>query len=467
MNFMMIELLSGFSNKERRTKMGRISWSKNMLLLGLLCLAFWSVGCSSGGGNTGDGSGTETPPVNPGEFQNLPLKSSIDGVQPLTGLVLWSNHDQASTASIQLEYCYVGYNQIVKTGRHDYNWNAVETLLNGAKSRKHQMVIRFYDTYPGKGPDGDWSVAGRTSVPDYIKNLSNYHETSGNVEGEKCSFPDWSNSEYQAFINDFFTEFAARYDNDPRLAYLEVGFGLWAEYHIWVPGISLGQNFPSIAFQTQFVNLMQNTYKNLRWMVSIDAADTQNTPLVSLRNSAGFGLFDDSFLCKNHASENERNFAAFGMDRYKTAPVGGEISYYNDNDQRNALSPNGPNGISFETMAGQFHISFMIGNDQPQYQTMDRIKQAGMATGYRFKITSYRSSPTQTLIKVKNVGIAPLYYDAYLTVNSKKATTSLKYLQPGAEKEYLIDVAATVDSKVAIQCDRLVPGQKIEYEADL
>jgi hypothetical protein len=118
-------------------------------------------------------------------------------------------------------------------------------------------------------------------------------------------------------------------------------------------------------------------------------------------------------------------------------------------------------------MAKQFHISFMIGNDQPQYQTMDRIKQAGMATGYRFKVTSFMCSTTQALVKVKNVGIAPLYYDAYVTVDGKRAATSLKYLQPGVEQEYLIDVAATVASQVAIQCDRLVPGQTIEYEADL
>ena len=33
-------------------------------------------------------------------------------------------------------------------------------------------------------------------------------------------------------------EFAARYDDDPRIAFLQVGFGLWGEYHIYDPGES-------------------------------------------------------------------------------------------------------------------------------------------------------------------------------------------------------------------------------------
>lgn len=467
-----------------------------LLFVSLATISLYAMGCSSGGsggsvpatpqvtssGNTSssptatpqvtsssDTSPTPTPTSTPTstDFKNLALKSSITRVQPLTGLVLWANHEKANSTAIQLEYTYVGYSEVVKNSRTDYNWGVIETLLNNARNHQHQAVLRFYDTYPGKGPDGNWSVAGRTSVPDYIKKLSDYKETSGSVEGEACSFPDWTNPEYQTFVKAFFTAFAAKYDNDPRLAYLEVGFGLWAEYHIWQPGIVLGKNFPSKDFQTQFANLMQSNFHNLRWMISIDAADTANTPMVGLKDSVNFGLFDDSFLQAQHATENAVNFKAFSLDRYQKAPVGGEISYYTTNDQKNALSATGPNGVSFATLASQFHVSFMIGNDQPSYQTMDVIKQAGLATGYKFKITFYRSSATETRITVKNIGIAPLYYDAYLTVDGKKATASLKLLQPGVEKEYSVNTPATTGSVVAIQCDRLVPGQKIEYEASL
>lgn len=61
--------------------------------------------------------------------------------------------------------------------------------------------------------------------------------------------------------------------------------------------------------------------------------------------------------------------------------MGGELNYYTDHDQQHALDPEGPHGISFEQMAAQYHISYMIGNDQPEYQSMARIEEAGLSTG--------------------------------------------------------------------------------------
>lgn len=74
----------------------------------------------------------------------------------------------------------------------------------------------------------------------------------------------------------------------------------------------------------------------------------------------------------------------------------GELNYYTQKDQRSALDPiTGPNGVSFENRAAQYRVSYMNGNDQPDYVAMARIKEAGMATGYRFRITRLESS-TQT-----------------------------------------------------------------------
>ena len=91
-------------------------------------------------------------------------------------------------------------------------------------------------------------------------------------------------------------ELTARYDADPRLAFLQVGFGLWAEDHVYDPGERLA------------------------------------------------------------------------------SPVGGELSYYTDYDQEHALDlPDGPHGVAFETLAAEYNVSYMIGNDQPDYQSWARI----------------------------------------------------------------------------------------------
>jgi len=99
-------------------------------------------------------------PVDPPEaFAPIHLHSRVDSVQPMTGIVLWSDSEHNSSEAIQLEYAYWGYNRIVSaTGA--YNWNALDQWLEQIAGRGHQAVLRFYFVYPGFV----------TTVPDSIKN---------------------------------------------------------------------------------------------------------------------------------------------------------------------------------------------------------------------------------------------------------------------------------------------------------
>lgn len=391
------------------------------------------------------------------EWWDVPIESSISDVQPMTGIVFWSDSHHNAADTIQLEFSYMLYNDIVRK-KGEYNWAKVENVLDDAASRGHQAILRFRYTYPGE----------KTGVPDYIKNSSGYNETKGISEGLVTYFPDWSFKELENFTLEFYTRFAQRYDNDPRIAFLQVGFGLWAEYHIYDGPMILGKTFPSLDFQKRFFRHLENEFRELHWSISIDAADGDTTPFAS--NPAlldiAFGLFDDSFLHKNHHKYNAACFAFFGKNRCRRSPIGGELSYYSDYDQEHALDKNGPYGISFEELSKKYHVSYMIGNDQPDYQPLSRIKEAGMATGYRFRITSFKASASAAKVRVKNAGIAPFYYDAYVTVNGVAAEKSLRLLLPGEEKEYLI-ASGGQNPALAIHCDRLVPGQSIGFEADL
>ena len=390
-------------------------------------------------------------------FRAIPLKSAITQVQPMTGIVFWADSDDNRTAAIQLEYSYMRYSDIVSQ-RSAYRWSAVEKKLNAISRRGHQAILRFYFTYPGK----------QTAVPAYIKALPDYHETQGTSENKTTGFPDWSHPELKRFVKEFHTRFAARYDRDLRLAFVQAGFGLWAEYHIYDGPFKLGDTFPDKAFQTEFLNHLAVTYDETPWSISVDAADKQVTPIAG--NDAliklPFGLFDDSFLCKPHAKENEPNWNALDRSRYRREPAGGEFSYYTDRDQKLALAPNGPYGVSFEKSARSFHITYMIGNDQPEYQTMTRIKKASLACGYKFRITSFYASSDRSRVTVSNTGLAPIYRDAFIAVNGIRATTSLKLLAPG--KSATFEIPGGGDSPVlTIESDHLVPGQSIGFDADL
>jgi len=389
------------------------------------------------------------------DLQARPLKSQVTQVQPMTGLVLWDDSEHAATDAVQLEFFYLTYAALVpKPGEID--WRPIEKRLDAIKARKHQAIVRFHDTYVGK-PSG---------VPDYIRKLPDYRETTAKSEGKDTVFPDWSHPEMARFYIEFYSKVAEKYDRDPRIASIETGFGLWSEYHIYDGPMKLGGTFPSKEFQEKFLHHLAKTFKATPWMISIDAAAEETTPFASKRDliDLSFGVFDDSFLCKQHAKENAPNWAFFGRDRWRRAPAGGEFSYYTKDDQKNALAPKGPHGVPFEAAARDFHLSFIIASDQPEHQPMDRIRAAGMSCGYRLRVTEYRAGGGKSILALTDTGIAPIYHDAYVAVAGRRSTTSLKGLCPGESRR--CEVAAEGPA-VTIESDRLVPGQKMEFDADL
>jgi len=296
--------------------------------------------------------------------------------------------------------------------------------------------------------------------------LPDYRETKAKSEGKETAFPDWSHPEMARFYMEFYSKVAEKYDRDPRIASIETGFGLWSEYHIYDGPMKLGGTFPSKEFQEKFLHHLAKTFKATPWMISIDAAAEETTPFASKRDlvDLSFGVFDDSFLCKQHAKENAPNWAFFGRDRWRRAPAGGEFSYYTKDDQKNALAPKGPHGVPFEAAARDFHLSFIIASDQPEHQTMERIRAAGMSLGYRFRVTDYHAGGGKSILTLTNTGIAPVYHDAFVTVAGRRSTTSLKGLCPGESRR--CEVAAEGPA-VTIESDRLVSGQKMEFDADL
>ncbi|MDO6505821.1 hypothetical protein Q4506_02360 [Colwellia sp. 4_MG-2023] len=399
-------------------------------------------------------------------FRSIPLQSSIDRVQPMTGIVYWA--DNLTTLddlgdNVQLEYAYVIYADVVNE-KGMYDWTSIDSLLTNIEQRGHQAILRFRYTYPGKT---------QSSVPKYIETTPDYNSTIALVEGRNTYLPDWSFKGLEEFTLDFFSAFAKQYDNDPRIAFLQVGFGSYAEYHLYDGPVNLGQNFPSKAFQTDFLKHLHQEFKQLLWSFSIDAADHNYTPIAAAPDlqALNFGLFDDSFMHKMHSTSddeyNRANWLFFGENRYKTNPAGGEFSYYSDYDQMNVLNPNqGSYGKSFEYFASLYHISYIIGNNQSSYQTPSRIKDAAMATGYKFKVEAFASSSVASKVVIKNIGIAPIYYDAYATVNGVRSSASLKGLLPNESKVF--DVAIGGDNPIlTIESDRLVPGQIIQFDANL
>lgn len=407
-----------------------------------------------------NGSGEGSVPEQYVDFERVPLSSKIENVQPMTGIVLWTTKTHPILKQeLQLEFSYMLYNDICKE-KDVFDWTPMDELLDEVASRGNQLVVRFRYTYVGE----------ETSVPDYIKAMPEYEETIGESEGRETHFPDWRCEELQRFHNEFHKRFAERYDTDPRLAFVQTGFGLWAEYHIYDGPFILGRTFPSKEFQTEFFRNMQEWFHDTTWSISIDAADDTYAPfredesLLDLR----FGNFDDSFMCEDHDGYNRQSWRFFGEERYKTAPFGGEFSYYTDEDQEHALDPEGMHGRVFEDEVAYYHMTYINGNDQPSHQTPQRIKEASMSMGYKFTIRDYRIKDGVAAILVANTGVAPIYRDAYVALEGVRGDYNLRNLMPGEETWVEISSPDITSASVPeIACDHLVAGQKIEYNADV
>ncbi len=389
------------------------------------------------------------------DWQPFSIAPVADGVRPGCGLVLWDDHELVDTEAIQLEYSYLPYNAVATAAAPEqWHWAAIEDKLSATAARHHQLILRPYLVYPGQP----------AAVPAFVAASPGYQQRPGVSEKLPTGFPDWSNPVLQQFMLDFQREFSKRYDQDPRLAYVQVGFGLWSEYHIYDGPFKKGETFPDDTYQGQFLQEMAKCWIHTPWMISIDAADAEIAPVTQdpVLLALPFGCFDDSFLCKQHAQENAPNWLAMGAERWRKAPAGGEFSYYNKRDQKLALAEMGPHDERFEHAAQRFHLSFIIGSDQPQHAGMERVRAAGAALGYRFEIRRAEANGQSTRVVIANTGIAPAYQDIWPALGSVRSPVSLRELQPGEERT--CDIPTVADpSSFQLSADRLVPGQRIGF----
>ena len=426
----------------------------------LFFIAFVLVSCSCGE-NKQEPEGTEiqVDPVQENYGTRVALQSAITHVQPMTGIVLWNTSGSVKKSYVQLEYAYMLYSDVCKE-KDVYDWAPMDKLLKEAAARGHQVVVRFRYTYPG------YSCA----VPAYIKSWPGYEATNGKSENRNTEFPDWRCDELQRFHMEFHRLFAERYDKDPRLAFVEIGFGLWAEYHIYDGPCVIGRTFPSHDFQAQFLPKMDEWFQDTPWLFSIDASDSKYAPFHKQKDllNLHFGNFDDSFMCEDWDGYNWSGWSFFGKDRYKVGPAGGEFSYYSDYDQKHVLDKAGMYGRKFEDVVAKVHMSFIIGNDQPGKQSVERITEAAMSMGYRFEIRDFQVKAGEGVqVEIANVGVAPIYRDAFVAVEGVRGSFNLRTLMPGETKTFVIPCKATLASKPSIVCDHLVSGQEIQYQADI
>ena len=91
-----------------------------------------------------------------------------------------------------------------------------------------------------------------------------------------------------------------------------------------------------------------------------------------------------------------------------------------------------------------------------------------MSMGYKFEIKDFRVKGNEAAVLISNIGVAPIYRDAYVSVGGVKGSYSLQNLMPGEEVWIHVQGdGVSAQAVPAIECAHLVPGQKIEYKANI
>jgi len=88
--------------------------------------------------------------------------------------------------------------------------------------------------------------------------------------------------------------------------------------------------------------------------------------------------------------------------------------------------------------------------------------------GYKFRIRDFRVKDGKAALLVANVGVAPIYRDAWIAVDGTRSECNLAQLMPGNEIWIEVNASGIGPKSVpTIECDHLVTGQRICFEADI
>lgn len=313
-----------------------------------------------------------------------------------------------------LVYTYVSWKEIEPV-KGVFNWNIIETdnKFDYWHNNGKKVILRIVSDYP--------RASSHTDIPDWLYNEMSQDGTSYNSSDIGQGFsPNYNNSIFGANHQRLLKALAERYDNDPRVAFIQLGsLGHWGEWHTWPWSPSSGV-FPGIDIQNEYMQNYLDGFSNK--IISV------RRPFALARDNYT-GLFND-MLGEKYATNEFISWFNYGYvddqgksvhphmkDFWKYAPSAGEFAYGNatqyletstiDETLRQVKDSHtswlGPCSPPSELVAGC-----------PQQANLDKMLKT---MGYRFVLESmtYENQVKQgSNLKVdmvwKNKGVAPFYY---------------------------------------------------------
>jgi hypothetical protein len=326
-----------------------------------------------------DPDGAEVPPNDAMQvFRPRELsRSEAEIVNPMRGLYRWNNQEYAP----QPRPAYDSYERYawrdLEPWRGHYDFSVIERDLEAAQRAGRKHAIRIRAMIHGQGP----------VVPDYLV------EAMGRGWWSHGTYvPDWNDPDFVERMHALIAELGRRYNGDPRLAWVDVGFyGNWGEWHTWPLSYPAwnGAVDMSSANKRQIVDQMAAAFPSTRLIMGSEDEDTlvyalRKYPTMGWRrDSLGSWIFDENSTFRNLRQRSAEWDLV--MERWQTAPIISE--FISPNDQRD------PDVYRLaQQQADEYHVSLVSnGNTLPwnslSHSGRTALLDLGKQVGYRLVLS--------------------------------------------------------------------------------
>jgi hypothetical protein len=325
------------------------------------------------------------PPAAPGPLDN-----------PLKG---WCPYTDAGSIRqpYSMVFLYVPWSEL-EPHEGDFRFEEWEhRAWNVAAAQGKHVVFRVYIDYPGR-PSG---------MPAWLEErgirMTPYTDYGGGRS------PDYDDPRMVAAMVRLIAALGARYDPNPRVAFVEFGLlGFWGEWHTY-PRTTL---FASPATQQRVLAAAQRAFPHKIVMNRYPGGYAGTRP--------DLGFFDDMFPDDTDGAEDWKFLPTMRRsgrtENWKRATIGGEMTPHA------ATRLLGPEFATTMKALQTGHFTW-IGpycpaidrNTQPELQ--EHSREMVRAMGYQFRLTEIAvpdripsGSPLRLTVKGVNEGVAPFYY---------------------------------------------------------